>query len=174
MKRFACLTLLLCVLTICLGCSPDSPLVRAISASTPLPTVTPTPTPSTPTPLPLYGSDRIYIECEGTDPPHRKMLKVFLGNFPECSLEGQRLRVSGTVYDADTEGVVGNVSLLIGYILNAQSDQVNFGGVILQDLSLEERAPLLEGEEITATCTVGLSAPIKLMGTARVLTDCTL
>ena len=101
------------------------------------------------------------------------MLQVFMGNLPECYLEGQRLRVSGQVLKVDVVEEVGDVELVISYNLNPQNI-ILFGGIILRNIPKDVRASLQERERVVADCVVGQSAIVELMGTGRVLDDCTI
>ena len=102
------------------------------------------------------------------------MLRMFMGtNSSECYLEGQRLKIAGNIYSLDVEEEAGNVELLVRYWLNSES-VIDFGGIILQGMSREDRLRLRGKDVAIATCTVGSSVFTGLMGTSRILTDCTL
>ena len=132
-----------------------------------------TPAPSN-TPIPQVTAMDLYLECEGTDSPDQKLRRTFMGApLPECYLEGERLRIAGHLYDVNTEDEEGDVNLTVEYWLNSESRMV-FGGIILRDIPRSAREDLQNLEVVIADCTVAHSAPIGLMGTGRVLTDCEL
>ena len=82
------------------------------------------------------------------------------------------MRVFGAIYSNDLENETGDVVLTVRYYLN-QTTVIDFGGVMLRDIPLKDRRLLNDKDAVAADCTVGPSVPILLMGSARVMFDCT-
>lgn len=164
-------TISLMAWTVCVlftGCTlPSDSIVTEPSALS-----TPTSVPPA-TPIPEVTAMELYVECEGTDSPDRKLRSALFGTYPECYLEGERLRIAGHLHEVNTEDEEGDVKLTVEYWLNSKS-LVAFGGIILRDIPKSDRLHIQNFEVAVADCTVAHSAPIGFMGTGRVLTDCEL